>query len=95
LTYQILGPTLLALGENTNSTVSEMSIVSGARSVGYIIAALGGPIADRINGHWLLQGIFFLSVISLIATPFITNMWFLAAIYMIPGLVLVKTKRKY
>jgi MFS transporter, FHS family, Na+ dependent glucose transporter 1 len=52
LTSASLGPTILGLSENTRTSISQISFLFTARSLGYLFGSmLGGRLYDRLPGH--------------------------------------------
>ena len=83
----VLGPTLPALAELTRTSISQISILFVARSVGYLGGSiLGGNLFDRIPGHPLMALTLIGLGISLLFTPQVSLLWILIGIIFITGL---------
>ena len=67
LISSILGPTLLDLGIQTNSTTQTMSYVFTSRTSGYLVGSIiGGFVVDRVTGRSLyLAMVFIITYIGL------------------------------
>ena len=66
----MLGPTLLDLQEQVNSSFRGMSTIFTARSVGYLFGSIiSGWLFDRWNGYIVLAVSCLLASISLIIIP--------------------------
>lgn len=86
MVHASLGPTLPYLQDNTSSTIKAISILLTMRSLGYLIASLGGGrLYDKVRGHLLL--FFTLLALSLVlsAVPFIQLLWPLALLMIVVG----------
>jgi FHS family Na+ dependent glucose MFS transporter 1 len=83
----LLGPSLPYLAEITRTSLSQISILFIARSLGYLGGSImGGYLFDRFSGHALM-------VITLVAlgvtvwlTPSATLLWMLTALLFLAGL---------
>ena len=61
LISSILGPTLLDLGIQTNSTTQTMSYVFTSRTSGYLVGSIiGGFVVDRVTGRNLYLAMVFI-----------------------------------
>jgi FHS family Na+ dependent glucose MFS transporter 1 len=83
-----LGPTLPGLAEHTRSSLSAISILFTARSLGSLAGSVwGGQIYDRLRGHPIMA-VMIASMAALTAlTPFASTLWLLTAILFITGAV--------
>ena len=87
LTGAVLGPTLPALSEHTRTSVSQISILFVARSLGYLAGSyLGGHLYDRVSGHFLMAATLAGMGFSLILTPYISLLWILVGVIFLTGL---------
>ncbi len=78
LTTASLGPTLQNLADNTHSTLSEVSYLFTARSLGYLLGSLlGGRLYDRIKGHRVVGTVLLVMALTLALAPFIPILWLL------------------
>ncbi len=81
-----LGPTLPTLAENTNSLLSQISILFTARSLGYLLGSfVSGQVYDRVSGHPVMVGLLLLLSISLALVPLIPTLWLLALLLLLIG----------
>jgi FHS family Na+ dependent glucose MFS transporter 1 len=82
-----LGPTLPGLAEQTESQLSQISILFTARSLGYLFGSfLGGRLYDRLKGHPLMGTALFFVALALSFVPLIPHLWALALVLMLVGL---------
>jgi MFS transporter, FHS family, Na+ dependent glucose transporter 1 len=83
-----LGPTLPGLAEHTRSSLSAISILFTARSLGSLVGSVwGGQLYDRLRGNPLMA-VAIASMAALTAlTPFAPTLWLLTAILFITGAV--------
>lgn len=66
----LLGPTLPDLAENVQVSISAVSILFSARSLGYLSGSLlGGVLYDRFPGHTVLGGFLILDALALVLVP--------------------------
>ncbi len=83
----ILGPTLPGLAAQTRTTLSEISVLFVAKSVGYIAGSLlSGRLYDRLPGHPILALAVLLSTTSLILIPFTPLLWVLFVVILALGM---------
>eukprot|EP01051_Picozoa_sp_SAG22_P012082 SAG22_NODE_1226_length_5115_cov_1.930024_1_plen_507_part_00 len=73
----MLGPTLLDLGQQTGSTVQEMSYVFTARSGAYLVGSVvGGLLLDRLeNTSIMLAAAMYLVALGSSGIPLCTEVW--------------------
>ena len=82
-----LGPTLPALAEQTRSSLSQISALFVARSLGYLAGSLlGGRLYDRIPGHPVMGGGLLLMAGMMGLAPVVPHLWTLAAAILMLGL---------
>ena len=86
LTTGSLGPTLPALGTQTNSSVSSLSYVFTFRSLGYVFGALrGGRLFDRYSGNRVMGWLTLAAAISVALVPFANLLWLLFVLMFVLG----------
>jgi fucose permease len=83
-----LGPTLPGLAAQTRSSLSEISILFTARSLGSLLGSFGGgQVYDRLRGH-LVMATTIVSIAALTGlTPFLPILWILTAVMFITGAI--------
>jgi FHS family Na+ dependent glucose MFS transporter 1 len=82
-----LGPTLPALAGQTRSSLSQISALFVARSLGYLAGSLlGGRLYDRIPGHPVMGGALLLMAGMMGLAPVVPHLWMLAAAILLLGL---------
>lgn len=83
-----LGPTLPGLAENTRASLSAISILFTARSLGSLAGSVvGGQIYDRWRGN-LIMALMAAAMAALTAlTPLAPNLWLLTVVLFITGAV--------
>ena len=82
-----LGPTLPALAEHTRSSLSQISALFVARSLGYLAGSLlGGRLYDRIPGHPVMSGGLLLMAGMMGLAPVVPHLWMLAVAILVLGL---------
>jgi fucose permease len=83
----MLGPILPTLQEHTRSTISQISYVFSARTVGYFIGSvLLGHLYDRLPGHLLMGGVLVAMAAIVALAPVIPVLWLLFLVFAIIGL---------
>jgi FHS family Na+ dependent glucose MFS transporter 1 len=83
----ILGPTLPGLATQTRTTLSEISVLFVAKSVGYIAGSLlSGRLYDRLPGHPILALAVLFATTSLILIPFTPLVWVMFALMLALGM---------
>jgi FHS family Na+ dependent glucose MFS transporter 1 len=81
-----LGPTLTGLADNTNSLLSEVSVIFTTGSLGYLIGSfLAGRLYDRVPGHPLMVSALFIISAMLALTPLVPVLWLLAGVLLVSG----------
>lgn len=87
LTSAMLGPTLPGLAENTRTTLSQVSILFTARSLGYMLGPLaGGKLYDRMRGHPLMAVAILLMAALTALVPLAASVWLLALLLLLLGM---------
>jgi MFS transporter, FHS family, Na+ dependent glucose transporter 1 len=82
-----LGPTIPGLAENTRASISAISILFAARSLGSLVSSVwGGQLYDRLRGHGVLAVMIVGMAASTALTPFIPLLWVLAIVLFITGI---------
>ncbi len=83
-----LSPTLLGLSRQTQSSLSEVSILFTTRSMGFLLTALlGSRLYDRFPGHPLLIGALVLVALTMALVPLVPLLWLLASLFLFMGIV--------
>ena len=81
-----LGPTLPGLAESTRSSLSAISVLFTARSLGSLAGSVGlGRVYDRMNGHSVMASMIVVMALLTALTPFVPLLWLLAAVLFITG----------
>jgi len=84
-----LGPALLRLAEQTNSSVSQLVWTFFARSVGYATASgFAGPLFDRMPGHRIVSVSILFTIFGALVIPFVPYLWLLAIIVVCQGMAM-------
>jgi fucose permease len=87
LTSAMLGPTLPGLAENTRTTLSQVSILFTARSLGYLLGPYAaGRLYDRLRGHPLMAGALAVMAAIVALVPFSAELWLLALLLLVLGM---------
>lgn len=82
-----LGPTLTGLAQNTNTVLSEISVIFTTASLGYLIGSfIAGRLYDRVPGHPLMVSALFIMSAMLALTPLVPFLWLLAAVLLVLGI---------
>lgn len=80
----IFGPSLLKLGEQTQTTLGQISLIFPTRAVSYLVGSfLAGYLFDKFSGHRLLVGFLPVIGITLGLIPFLGNPLILIAVSML------------
>ncbi len=88
LTFSILGPTLPALAAQTGSTLTDISVLFVARSVGSLVGSVGGGrLFDLFPGHKVIAGALALMILATGFIPGVAQLWLLTAILFLSGIV--------
>jgi len=86
LSIAVIGPTLPGLAEQTQTKLSQISILFTAHSLGYLVGSyIGGRFYDRLPGHPVLVGMLVAIAVALVITPVTTYLWLLATAIFIAG----------
>src|SRR5918911_253187 len=79
LTTGSLGPTLPALAMQTNTSLSQISYLFTARSLGYLLGSLvAGKLYDRVQGHYVLFAMLGALALMMALVPFVPGLLLLA-----------------
>lgn len=82
-----LGPTLSSLADQTQTTLSGISILFAARPIGYLLGSiLAGRLYDRLSGHPIMALAILLSTLSMMITPMSPLLWILIVAMLAMGL---------
>ncbi len=88
LTFSILGPTLPSLAELTHSSLTDISLLFIARSVGSLAGSVGGGrLFDRYPGHKVVAGAMALMALVTGLVPGIPLLWMLVVLLFFSGIV--------
>lgn len=83
----ILGPTLPGLAGQTSVSLSQISLLFPAHSLGYLLGSfLSGRLYDRISGHPLMAAALCLLAILLAGVPLAPVLWLLFLAVLIAGM---------
>ncbi|HSF80613.1 MAG TPA: MFS transporter [Anaerolineales bacterium] len=86
LSTAALGPTLPGLAEQTRSTLSQVSYLFSARSLGYLLGSLwGGRLYDRLPGQRVMVVMLLIMASALALMPGIPVLWLLAGVLWLLG----------
>jgi FHS family Na+ dependent glucose MFS transporter 1 len=86
LTVSSLGPTLPGLADNTESSLSQISIVFTVQALGLLAGnLLSGRWYDRAPGHPYLAAMLLAIALMLVLTPLVSSLAVLAAIMFVIG----------
>lgn len=81
-----LGPTLTGLAENTHATISAISILFAARSLGSLVGSVwGGRVYDRMNGHRVMALMIVVMAALTALTPAAPVLWLLTGVLFLTG----------
>ncbi|MBN2323098.1 MAG: MFS transporter [Spirochaetes bacterium] len=87
MSFASLGPTLIGLARNTNSSLDGISWLFFTHAAGYSISSLlGGRLYDRFDGHPLMAGSLGVIVVTMATIPLFSRLSFLAAVFFVRGL---------
>ncbi len=82
-----LGPTISGLAANTGATLSGISVLFTARSLGYLLGSfLGGRLYDRVTGHPVMVAVLLAMAATMALSPVIPLLWLLVPVFLITGL---------
>ncbi len=86
LTLAALGPTLPGLAEQTGSSLSAISYLFTARSLGYLLGSYrGGRLFDRMRGHPVAAAALLSMALAMALVPLMPNLWLLIAAMLVLG----------
>ncbi len=84
----MLGPSLIELASNTESSLSQMGGLFTARAIGFMIASLWvGKLFDRFHEHWLIAGGLLLGALLMGIIPVTSSLWVLMFSMILVGLL--------
>ena len=86
LCLSILGPVLLGLAVQTESTLKETGYCFIIRSLGYLLGSTGGTLYDRIPGHYVFGGAMIGSAIGTALIPAVRSIVALGSVVIIQGI---------
>jgi FHS family Na+ dependent glucose MFS transporter 1 len=87
LALAALGPTLPGLADQTRVSLSQVSIIFTANSLGYILGSLaGGRLYDRLPSQPLMAGALLLMALALFGIPVFPTLWLMSLLFFILGL---------
>ena len=87
LTFSILGPVLPTLAEQTHSSLTQISLLFIARSVGSLVASVGGGrMFDRLPGNLMVAIAMALMIITGLLVPLIGSFWLLLFCLFLSGI---------
>jgi FHS family Na+ dependent glucose MFS transporter 1 len=87
LVLSSLGPTLPDLAAQTNVTISQISFLFTARSLGFLSGSLiVGHLYDRVSGHPVIAVTLFIVALMLILVPLAPFLWLLTAVMFVLGM---------
>jgi FHS family Na+ dependent glucose MFS transporter 1 len=83
----VLGPTLPALAQNTQTSLGLISLLFTAHFLGYLLSAIfGGRLYDRLPGHPVMVAGLLAIAAMLALVPLMPELWLLFAIFLIEGI---------
>ena len=86
LTLAALGPTLPGLAERTGSSLSAISYLFTARSLGYLLGSYrGGRLFDRMRGHPVAAAALLSMALAMALVPLMPSLWLLIAAMLVLG----------
>jgi fucose permease len=88
LCLSILGPVLLGLAIQTNSTLRDAGYCFIVRSLGYALGSMGGTLYDRLPGHYVLGSAMLLSAVGTAAIPLVRSVYLLGTAVMLQGIAM-------
>ncbi len=88
LTFSILGPTLQTLATQTHSSLTDISLLFIARSIGSLVGSVGGGrLFDRFAGHKVVAVAMGLMIAATGFIPAVSQLWMLTALLFLSGIV--------
>ena len=89
LVLSSIGPTLDALGDQTGSTLSQISILFTANSLGYIVGSLAaGRAYSRLSGTAVLAAALVSMAALIVFVPVSGNLWLLIGLFALIGVAI-------
>jgi FHS family Na+ dependent glucose MFS transporter 1 len=89
LAVAALGPALPWLAEQTQSDLSQISVLFTASALGFLLGApLGGRLFDFLPGHLLMTVSLASMALAIFLVPFMPVLWLLVLLYLVVGLAL-------
>jgi len=85
LAVATMGPAILQLAYQTNSTVTETGYILGIRSFAYLCGGFMGFLYDRIPGHWILGASLMIGGLATALIPLTSSLVTLAIVVMVQG----------
>ena len=80
-----LGPILLELALQVQTSFSSIAAVFTCRAVGYICGAAGGPLFDVLDGNMLLGLSLLVAGLATLLIPFVQHLWLLVSVVAFQG----------
>jgi FHS family Na+ dependent glucose MFS transporter 1 len=80
-----LGPVLLNLSLQTETTLTRVGYCFAARSLGYLVFSMTGPLYDRMNGHLLIGAALIVAGLGSILIPLVTSVVLLGLVVSLQG----------
>jgi MFS family permease len=88
LCLSALGPVLLDLAVQTQSSLTATGYCFGVRSVGYLLGSMGGPLYDRWPGHRILGTAMFAAALGTMLIPLVTTVQALGFAVLLQGVAM-------
>ena len=86
LTIGSFGPTLPGLAAQTGASLSGVSFLFMARSLGYLVgSSRGGRLFDHLPGHRLMAAVLFVMASMMALVPLVPALWLLTAVLLVLG----------
>lgn len=84
----VLGPTLIALAQQTGSELKDVSIFFSMRSLGYLCSArIIGAMYDKRSGHPIMAVALSAAVVLLFTIPYISSLGVLSGAFLLHGIL--------
>ena len=88
LTFSILGPTLQTLATQTHSSLTDISLLFIARSIGSLAGSVGGGrLFDRFAGHKVVAVAMGVMIAATAFVPVVPKLWMLTGLLLLAGIV--------
>ena len=85
----ILGPTLIELSCQIQTSLAHMSYAFTSRSVGYLTGSIvGGWLFDKYNGHVVLSMSCLWATLMMLVLPYVKSIYWLVAVIALLGVAL-------